>query len=62
MEEGDLDEKGSLSYMEFEHIISRDPDFLRYQYISGLKITFSKFNMIISNRFGKKVIFVQEIF
>ncbi|CAE1156223.1 CIB2 [Acanthosepion pharaonis] len=28
LEEGDLDDKGSLSYMEFEHIISRDPDFL----------------------------------
>ncbi|XP_064652048.1 calcium and integrin-binding family member 2-like [Lineus longissimus] len=28
LEEADLDDDGSLSYMEFEHVISRAPDFL----------------------------------
>jgi len=30
LEEADLDDDGSLSYAEFEHIISKSPDFTRY--------------------------------
>ena len=29
IEEADLDDDGKLSYVEFEHVISRAPDFLR---------------------------------
>jgi calcium and integrin-binding protein 1 len=29
LEEADLDDDGSLSYAEFEHIISKSPDFTR---------------------------------
>ena len=29
LEEADLDDDGSLSFTEFEHVISRAPDFLR---------------------------------
>ena len=32
LEEVDLDEDGCLSYIEFEHVISRAPDFLKYVY------------------------------
>lgn len=30
MEEADLDDDRLLSYIEFEHVISRSPDFLKY--------------------------------
>ena len=30
LDEADLDEDGWLSYTEFEHVISRAPEFLRY--------------------------------
>jgi len=30
MEEADLDDDKSLSYIEFEHVISRSADFLKY--------------------------------
>ena len=29
LEEADLDDDGMLSYIEFEHVISRAPDFLK---------------------------------
>ena len=29
LEEADLDDDGMLSYVEFEHVISRAPDFLK---------------------------------
>lgn len=29
LEEADLDEDGMLSFIEFEHVISRAPDFVR---------------------------------
>lgn len=30
MQEADLDDDGQLSYAEFEHVISKSPDFLKY--------------------------------
>lgn len=36
-EEADLDEDNKLSFTEFEHVISRAPDFLRYSNINDYK-------------------------
>ena len=30
MKEADLDNDGKLSFAEFEHVISKSPDFLKY--------------------------------
>lgn len=30
LEEADVDDDGKLSFMEFEHVVTRSPDFMRY--------------------------------
>ncbi|XP_061168866.1 mesenchyme-specific cell surface glycoprotein-like [Saccostrea echinata] len=39
LEETDLDDDGKLSYIEFEHVISRSPDFMTYFYIYLVEFT-----------------------
>ncbi|XP_062575707.1 mesenchyme-specific cell surface glycoprotein-like [Saccostrea cucullata] len=41
LEETDLDDDGKLSYIEFEHVISRSPDFMTPGFLISLTVVFS---------------------